>query len=160
MAFSRKLGEVSMDNQHRQEVRDGMMIEWDAPIAMDDGIVLRADIYRPVGERLALGVGTVGQDDRPFAFADSRPFAWKHLVNKHPNVLRDSSNKYVSWEVVDPEIFVPDGYAIVRIDSRGMGRSPAQSSKAKPRATPASCKAESNVSPTAITPGTSGNETP
>jgi uncharacterized protein len=31
------------------EIRDGMQIEWDAAIAMDDGIVLRADVFRPVG---------------------------------------------------------------------------------------------------------------
>ena len=32
------------------EVRDGMRIDWDVPIAMDDGIVLRADVYRPIRE--------------------------------------------------------------------------------------------------------------
>ena len=91
-----------MDNQHRQEVRDGMMIEWDAPIAMDDGVVLRADIYRPVGEGKWPVILTYGPYAKGKTFADSRPFAWKHLVNKHPNVLRDSSNNYVSWDVVDP----------------------------------------------------------
>ncbi len=30
------------------ETRDGMTIEWDVPITMDDGLVLRADVYRPV----------------------------------------------------------------------------------------------------------------
>lgn len=32
-------------NQH-SELRDGMKIEWDVPITMDDGIVLRADVFR------------------------------------------------------------------------------------------------------------------
>ena len=27
-----------------------MQIDWDVPIAMDDGIVLRADVFRPVAE--------------------------------------------------------------------------------------------------------------
>lgn len=31
------------------EVCDGMLIEWDVPIEMDDGIVLRADVFRPTG---------------------------------------------------------------------------------------------------------------
>src|SRR6185312_3836215 len=35
-----------------------------------------------------------------------------------------SSNKYQNWELVDPEKWVLDGYAIVRVDSRGAGRSP------------------------------------
>ncbi len=29
----------------RTEVRDGMRITWHQPIAMDDGLVLRADVY-------------------------------------------------------------------------------------------------------------------
>ena len=28
----------------RTEIRDGMRIDWDVPITMDDGIVLRADV--------------------------------------------------------------------------------------------------------------------
>ncbi|MGM0591890.1 MAG: CocE/NonD family hydrolase, partial [Halobacteriota archaeon] len=36
----------------------------------------------------------------------------------------DSTGEYMSWETVDPEVWVPDGYAIVRVDSRGKGRSP------------------------------------
>jgi predicted acyl esterase len=35
---------------HKTEIRDNMRIEWDAPITMDDGVVLRADIFRPVAE--------------------------------------------------------------------------------------------------------------
>ena len=34
----------------KSEARDGMSIDWDAPIAMDDGVVLRADVFRPVGD--------------------------------------------------------------------------------------------------------------
>lgn len=33
--------------QARTEVRDGMRITWHQPIPMDDGIVLRADVFRP-----------------------------------------------------------------------------------------------------------------
>ena len=28
--------------------QQGMMIDWDVPIEMDDGIVLRADVFRPI----------------------------------------------------------------------------------------------------------------
>jgi hypothetical protein len=31
----------------KTELRDRMRIHWDVPITMDDGLVLRADIYRP-----------------------------------------------------------------------------------------------------------------
>jgi predicted acyl esterase len=33
----------------KSEIRDGMQIDWDVPITMEDGVVLRADIFRPVG---------------------------------------------------------------------------------------------------------------
>ena len=32
------------------EVKDGMRIDWDVPIAMDDGVVLRADVFRPAAD--------------------------------------------------------------------------------------------------------------
>jgi predicted acyl esterase len=32
------------------ETSDGMVIDWDVPVTMDDGLVLRADVYRPVAE--------------------------------------------------------------------------------------------------------------
>jgi len=31
----------------KSEIRDGMQIDWDVPIEMDDGVVLRGDVYRP-----------------------------------------------------------------------------------------------------------------
>ncbi|MFA9272648.1 MAG: peptidase S15, partial [Baekduiaceae bacterium] len=37
---------------------------------------------------------------------------------------RGSTNRYQNWEVVDPEKWVPYGYACVRVDSRGCGASP------------------------------------
>ena len=46
------------------------------------------------------------------------------LVFASHEALRGSSNRYKSWEVVDPEKWVPDGYACIRVDSRGAGRSP------------------------------------
>jgi predicted acyl esterase len=32
----------------KSEISDGMKIDWNVPLTMDDGIVLRADVYRPV----------------------------------------------------------------------------------------------------------------
>src|SRR5579875_1029480 len=36
--------------QERTEIRDGMRIDWNVPIEMDDGLVLRADVFRPLKE--------------------------------------------------------------------------------------------------------------
>ena len=35
------------DSQMTSKVNDGMRIDWDVPLTMDDGVVLRAEIYRP-----------------------------------------------------------------------------------------------------------------
>jgi uncharacterized protein len=39
-----------IEGKLRSEVRDGMRIEWDVPVEMDDGLVLRADVFRPIKE--------------------------------------------------------------------------------------------------------------
>ena len=36
-----------MSDREVSEVRDGMQIDWDVPIEIEDGVVLRADVYRP-----------------------------------------------------------------------------------------------------------------
>ena len=38
-------------SSYKTEIRDNMRIEWDVPITMDDGLVLRADVFRPVADR-------------------------------------------------------------------------------------------------------------
>jgi hypothetical protein len=88
---------------HRSEIRDGMRIDWDVPIAMDDGLVLRADIFRPVEEGKHPVILTYGPYAKGLAFQDGYPSAWQRMVEKHPDVAAGSSNLYQSWEVVDPE---------------------------------------------------------
>ena len=46
------------------------------------------------------------------------------MCRDNPDAVAGSSNRYANWEVVDPEKWVPDGYAVIRVDSRGAGRSP------------------------------------
>jgi len=39
---------IHADAYQRSEIRDGIRIDWNTPIAIDDGIILRADIFRCV----------------------------------------------------------------------------------------------------------------
>ena len=55
------------------------------------------------------------------------------IVKAAPDVLEVSSNKYQNWELFDPEKWVPEGYILVRVDSRGAGRSPGQLEVWSPR---------------------------
>ncbi|MBY0439562.1 MAG: CocE/NonD family hydrolase, partial [Burkholderiales bacterium] len=116
-------------------VRDGMLCAFDVPIAMDDGVVLRADVFRPVGEGRFPVLLTYGPYAKGLAFQDGYPSAWQRMVAEHPDVAYGSSNRYQNWEVVDPEKWVPEGYACVRVDSRGAGRSPGFVDPFSPRET-------------------------
>ncbi len=76
------------------------MIERDLPILMDDGNELRADVYRPDINEPVPVILNHGPYGKGIPFRDG------------------------AWETVDPERWVPAGYAVVRVDSRGAGRSP------------------------------------
>jgi uncharacterized protein len=106
------------------EIRDwrSMQIEWDAPITMDDGTVLRADVFRPVGEGKCPVILSYGPYGKGLSFQEGYRGNWARLIKAAPEVLAGSTNKYQNWELVDPEKWVPDGYACVRVDSRGAGR--------------------------------------
>ena len=108
----------------KSEIRDNMQIDWDAPIRMDDGVVLRADVYRPVGAGKYPVILSYGPYAKGLSFQEGYKSQWSRVIKSAPNVLQGSSNKYQNWELVDPEKWVPDGYACVRVDSRGAGRSP------------------------------------
>lgn len=110
--------------RERSEVRDGMRIEWDVLIPVSDGIVLRADLFRPDDDGRYPVIMTHGPYAKGLAFQEGFAFMWKRLERDHPDALAGSSNKYQNWETVDPEKWVPDGYACIRVDSRGAGRSP------------------------------------
>jgi len=108
----------------KSETRDGMRIDWDAPIPMDDGVVLRADVFRPLGEGKVPVIISYGPYAKGLAFQEGFKSAWVRMTTSYPETAEGSSNKYQNWELVDPEKWVPWGYACVRVDSRGVGRSP------------------------------------
>ena len=112
-----------------------MRIDWDVPIKVDDGLVLRADVYRPDADARYPVILTYGPYAKGLSFQEGYPSAWQRMVAEHPDVAYGSSNLYQSWEVVDPEKWVPEGYACVRVDSRGAGRSPGFVDPFSPRET-------------------------
>jgi uncharacterized protein len=105
------------------------------PIEMADGIVLRADVFRPDDDGRHPVILSYGPYAKGLAFQAGYPDQWERMVAAHPDVAAGSSNRYQNWEVVDPEKWVPDGYACVRVDSRGAGRSPGVIDPFSPRET-------------------------
>jgi len=110
--------------EFKSDVRDGMRIDWDVPIEMDDGNVLRADVFRPVEDGSYPAIVSYGPYGKWLHFEDRFDEQWRRMCEKHPDVPAGSTNKYQVWELADPEKWVPDGYVCMRVDSRGAGRSP------------------------------------
>jgi predicted acyl esterase len=119
----------------KTEIADQMRIEWDVPIAMDDGNVLRADVFRPVEEGESPVIMSHGPYGKNLSFQAGYPIQWEQMCEEHPDIPAGSTNKYQAWEVVDPEKWVREGYAVVRVDSRGTGRSPGVVDMFSPRET-------------------------
>ena len=101
-----------------------MKIDWDVAIRMDDGLELRADVFRPQAEGRFPAILSYGPYGKGLAFQEGYKTAWEIMARDHPDALAGSSNRYQNWEVIDPEKWVPEGYACIRVDSRGAGRSP------------------------------------
>jgi predicted acyl esterase len=77
----------------KSEIRDGMRIDWDAPIEMDDG-VLRADVFRPLAEgkypHLAAAPMPRGSRSRRYKAPGC-------ATRDYPETAQGSSNKYQNW---------------------------------------------------------------
>lgn len=109
--------------QTKSEVRDNMAIDWDVPVEMDDGVIMRCDIFRPNDDGSYPVILAYGPYGKLLHFGDGYPDQWNRMIAEHPSVSKGTTNKYQSFELCDPEQFVPYGYAVVRFDSRGTGTS-------------------------------------
>lgn len=90
-------------------------------IPMRDGSYLAANFYRPDSDGefpVLLTMCPYGKDLHFTEFAPANP-----TIKKEYEEMQDKS-PLLSWEAPDPEFWVPEGYAILRIDERGIGKSP------------------------------------
>ena len=64
------------DTQTRSQIRDGMAIDWDVPIVMDDAVVLRADVFRPIEPGRYPVLMTYGPYGKGLAFQEGYKTCW------------------------------------------------------------------------------------
>jgi len=107
--MSEKAGKVSQPTQTQ------LIVEKDVQIPLRDGTLLCADIFRPDS----------GAEKVPAIMNIS--VYQKDKLWVPPADLEEKANPYMNWETVNPEWWCPRGYACVRIDSRGTGKSPGKS---------------------------------
>jgi uncharacterized protein len=112
------------DGPFKSEVREGMRVDWDVPMRMRDGTLVRMNIYRPIdGSRKVGTICSSGVYAKDLSVMEGYPGVWDKMVKDIPELLEGSSNVHQNWEVADPEQWVRDGFAVVRIDARGIGTS-------------------------------------
>jgi len=100
-------------NVRADQDRDAIVIEKNIEVPMRDGARLVADVFRPSGEARVPAILNLGpyQKDKLWVV---------------PDTLEEKPNEWMNWETVNPAWWVPRGYAAVRIDGRGSGKSPGQ----------------------------------
>lgn len=102
-----------------------MIFEKNVEIKVRDGAVLRANVFRPEGDKPVPVLMTHGPYGKDAHFADAFAPQWEELKRLYPGIdTEGSTGRYLRWEVADPERWVPWEYAIVVVDSRGAGESP------------------------------------
>ena len=89
-----------------------LVVEKDVKIPLRDGTLLFADVLRPDG----------GSERFP-AIMNLGPYQ-KDKVWIPPDDLEEKANEYMNWETANPLWWCPRGYALVRVDTRGTGKSP------------------------------------
>jgi hypothetical protein len=100
-------------NVHARTDNDAILIEKDVEVPMRDGARLMADIFRPKDGQLVPALINLG------------PYQ-KDKLWIPPDNLEEKPNPLMNWETVNPLWWVPRGYAAVRVDGRGTGKSPGQ----------------------------------
>jgi hypothetical protein len=97
-----------------------LIIEKDVKIPLRDGTVLYGDIFRPDGRN-----GGAGSERFP-VIMNIGPYMKDKLWVPPPD-LEEKANPYMNWETVNPLWWCPRGYALLRVDTRGAGKSPGKS---------------------------------
>jgi uncharacterized protein len=90
-----------------------ILVEKDIDIPLRDGAALKADVLRPQVTGTFPAILNLG------------PYQ-KDKLWIPPADLEEKPGPLMNWETINPHWWVPQGYAAVRIDARGTGKSPGQ----------------------------------
>jgi len=63
-----------------------MQVDWNVPIAMNDGLVLRADIFRPPGAGRCPVILSYGPYAKGLAMQEGYKSPWLRMTKAHPDI--------------------------------------------------------------------------
>ncbi len=101
-----------------------MVVDWDVPVRVRDGTVLRVNVFRPTDGKpvpVIMAAHPYGKDRIPARTRTGRGINPQYRMFPQPATVRISD--MTNWEAPDPGWWVPNGYAFVNADLRGGGTS-------------------------------------
>ncbi len=99
-----------------------IVVEDDVGIATRDGTRLSARVFRPNApgtHPVIIAFTAYGKDRGPSQY----PTVLNNAHDPHFDLGRFRVSRWTSWEAPDPAFWVPNGYVVVYVDSRGYGKS-------------------------------------
>jgi len=101
-----------------------MRIDWNVPVVVRDGTILRVNVFRPLGDDpvpAIMSAHLYGKDNIPAKTRSRRGVSFLYRLFPQPEPVRFST--LTSWEAPDPAWWVSHGYAVINADLRGGGTS-------------------------------------
>jgi uncharacterized protein len=105
-------------------VEGHMVIEKDVVVPLRDGGHVVANVFRPVGAERSPVIVNHSPYGKDVHFGSFWPELYAELRDEHPEITGQSSLRHLGFETPDPEVWTRLGYVVVRVDSRGAGKSP------------------------------------
>ncbi|MEE4300479.1 MAG: CocE/NonD family hydrolase [Pseudomonadales bacterium] len=99
-----------------------VVVERDVPVAMRDGTRLSANIFRPVEPGrypVVMAFTAYDKNKGPGRY----PKLLRNALKEDFDLGRFTVSPWTSWEGPDPAFWVPEGYVVVYVDSRGFASS-------------------------------------
>ncbi|MFM9966818.1 MAG: CocE/NonD family hydrolase [Burkholderiales bacterium] len=113
-----------MTIKHQTKGPYNMIIDKDVEIPMRDGAKLVANVYRPDAPEKFPALTACGPYGKDVHLKDNFPLTYAHVEKYQPEILANSSGKFLQHEMPDMECLVREGYVVVRGDIRGTGKTP------------------------------------
>ena len=102
----------------------GIHYEKNVEIPTRDGSFVSANIFRPETEQQVPALLCYSIYAKDLHEQDGFPEIWADMLERLPNIFDHSTCSLHTHETNDPEIWCPWGYACVRVDVPGAGKSP------------------------------------
>ena len=112
--------------RERRVVADGLAVDYDLPIAMRDGVIIRADLYRTAHVNNPLPTLILWSP-----YGKHGPVTWDMFQGTEVDVKKLSAHTLL--ECPDPVVWCRHGYAILSADPRGTWGSDGDSSMFSPQ---------------------------